>query len=535
MITMAWVDTTLKERDFQNEFLALLQEHGWKLASHFKKVAFSDKWVNPIVPKLEISAIEFHMAEHFIYESAAGAKFGIAFYGMQSMKYGTLDEAVKPENAYDVKAVNMGAEYVANKLKLTPLGDWITNKFPPVKKTSTMYMYQIEGVDTTLATNEDVILMWDGDLKQAVLDVEVKKTKGYVAQGQWSLLVEEAFPEFMQSPISQANIRVPSLEERDPEYGDKGVLEYHNIWADSLIQISGQVEPDRLFVILQADPSSSFEENGVPSIPIFWGMINITKFKKDVATFAELPTEPEVDTTYRVLEDETRGGLITEYYYSGGRWNSLYGNEALFTGSATDTHDAAYDFDNPQPFRNSNAAIMPLLKKYTKTPGNGVDHVMMRRNKFGARYQAHYLSWNTAPNNMPPDRKSSDGRKYPRAWLSNKEVNDEYNYKFNTSQYTRKVHTSRIYIIHPDEGVRGWIPHAIGFNPLSLVAGDKLKVKTQSCPDVYDVYRFTLVEGISPLTKRPATAYRPMGIGIFESSETDESTIPDTQENPEGV
>lgn len=519
MRDLAWIETSLKERDFQNDFLELVKKYGWKLASHFKKVAFDDKWVNPLSPNLPITTIEFHMAEHFIYENAAGQKFGIAFYGMQAMKYGTLKEEVKPENIWlPVESGGTGQDFIAEKLKKIPLGDWITNKFPPAKLTSSIYFYQIDTTDDSLAINEDIIIMWKGtDLKRACLDAEVKQTKGYFAQGSWSLQVQEANPSAMQSPISQANIRIPTIEQRLVEFGEDGIVQKLNIWQDSLVRITGQITSDRLLVYLQADPSSAFEENGVPSIPLFMGNIMTTKFAEDVATKADLPALPDADTTYRVAADESREGKVSEYVSRGGVWELQLDNTALIAGSAVDKPEPLYDFDSIKPLR---VPLMPLLKDYTTTPSNAIDSVMMRKNKFGSRYQSHFLSWNTGSNLMPPDRISDDGRKYPRAWLSNKEKNDEYNYRFNVSRYTGKVHTSRIYIIHPEEGVRGWIPFAIGFNPLSLVTGDKLKVKTSSCPDVYDIYKYALIEGVSPLTKRPATAYRPVGLGIYSEEET---------------
>lgn len=511
---MAWVDVTMEERDFQNDFLELIQEHGWKLAGHFKKVAFSDRWVNPLSPNLPETDIEFHMAEHFIYESAAGAKFGIAYYGMQKMKYGLLDQNVKPETIWLPKSVNFGSEYVAEPAKMVPLGEWITNKFPPAKLTSSMYMYQVDAVDESLTTNQDIIIMWGGDLKNAVLDVEVKRTKGYFATGSWSLLVQENLSNVMQSPIAQANIRIPTFEQRLIQYGDQGIVQRHNVWSDTLIRVTGQITGANLLFVLQGDTSSAFEGNGVPSIPMFWGSISTTKYHKNIETYADLPQTPDPDTTYSVLNDETRDGKLTEYVYEGTAWRRMIDSTALLTGSAFDSPNPMYDFDSIAPLRKP---MMPLLKEYTSTPSNGVDSVMMSKNMYGSRYQAHYLSWNTGSNLMPPDRISSDGRKYPRAWLSNKAENDEYNYRFNVSRYTDKVHTSRIYIIHPEEGVRGWLPFSIGFNPLSLVTGDKLKVKTQSCPDIFDIYSFALIEGVSPLTKRPSTAYRPIGLGIYKT------------------
>ncbi|ONG75125.1 hypothetical protein BKK42_29620 [Bacillus cereus] len=55
-------------------------------------------------------------------------------------------------------------------------------------------------------------------------------------------------------------------------------------------------------------------------------------------------------------------------------------------------------------------------------------------------------------------------------------------------------------------------------SPLGLLNGDRLKVRQNTCPDTHDIYRFFNVDAIAPITKRPATAYRPAGFGIFEKT-----------------
>jgi hypothetical protein len=83
--------------------------------------------------------------------------------------------------------------------------------------------------------------------------------------------------------------------------------------------------------------------------------------------------------------------------------------------------------------------------------------------------------------------------------------------RFNPSLYTNKVHSSCIYVVHPEEGVRGLLSDMIGVVPLSLVDGDKLIVNEG---EFQGTYRFLLVEGYSALTAQPGVAYKPIGVGL---------------------
>ncbi|MBJ8206168.1 hypothetical protein JDS91_34025, partial [Bacillus cereus] len=92
---------------------------------------------------------------------------------------------------------------------------------------------------------------------------------------------------------------------------------------------------------------------------------------------------------------------------------------------------------------------------YVNHPSNGIDSVMIKKTKYGARYQEHFLRWNVPPNLMPPTReelrlvKNAQGtekeeeyaRKYPRAW--NYLRYGYYQYDFHASRYSNKIHTSR--------------------------------------------------------------------------------------------
>lgn len=116
---------------------------------------------------------------------------------------------------------------------------------------------------------------------------------------------------------------------------------------------------------------------------------------------------------------------------------------------------------------------------------------------------------------MPPDRKGVNGGQYPLAWQSHD--NDEYKYQFNPSVYSGRVHTSRAYVVHPDEGVRGFLPHMVLLSPLGLLNGDKLKVRKNTCPDTFDIYRFIMLMRFRQLQKTSDTISSSW-IRIYEKS-----------------
>ncbi|NGQ95322.1 hypothetical protein G3578_09160 [Brevibacillus sp. SYP-B805] len=193
----------------------------------------------------------------------------------------------------------------------------------------------------------------------------------------------------------------------------------------------------------------------------------------------------------------------------------------LFAGYAPDK--GSFDFDNPSRTR-FRETIFPIFKKksgssvsgYPAFPSNGVDTVQVKRTKFGAYYQEYFVSWNTPSNLIPPERESAEsGDKHPRAW--NQFNSDAYRYKFNASSYDDRVHVSKAYLVHPEDGVHGTLRNVILCNPLSILNGDELEIEEVLCSNDKWRYYFCLIEGASPLTKRPGTPYRPAGVGVKKS------------------
>jgi hypothetical protein len=466
---MPFIDTTpatftpkVTEADLQPRLGDLLATQGWSIAANFKKVVFDAAMTNPRAAKTDITPFRTTVAEHFIYKNAEDKMFGVAIVGSWEPRY----------SEYPVKPISD---------PLPEFAKWATNEFRKYRSPQTLYVYMVEELKGLAPDYADIVLAWDSDkedgLLRAAVDIEVEDSEWKpMGTGFPAFTVTKSEGGRMQSPVMQAGLRSKLMEKYyEPKYNS--AVQYTNWWSDSEISIKGTLTDTNAFLIIQADNVPAPEGNLVPMIPFYFGKLD--------------PIE-DGDIAY-----------------------------ALFAGSVPieDTFDkiAEYDFDNTA---TRQANIMPLLKSYPKFPANGLDNVCVHRGKLGARYQAHYLSWNSPPNLMPPARSSVDGKRdYPRAW--NNAENPLYKYNFNPSRYSGKVHTSKVYVIHPEEGVRGTLKDTIALAAFSFNA-NKLRVKKTNCPDEFDVYRYFLVEGISPLTKKPGTQFRPAGIGLYLNTVDDE-------------
>ncbi|OBR67750.1 hypothetical protein A7K91_08425 [Paenibacillus oryzae] len=466
---MAFIDTTpasfspkVNEADLQGRLGQLLATQNWTVAANVKKVVYDARWTKPSAVNVNTSVVRNTVAEHFIYKNAEGKMFGVAIAGTWEMTIGAM------------RAINKDPKVITAQ----EFADWATNEFRSYRAPHTLYMYMIEQTSGLVENNPDIVLMWEGSEAdaqlRAALDIEVEKAEWKTdAQTTGVYTVTLAHLDRMQSPIMTAGLRTKLLD----NYYSSGLsapAQFTNWWYDSELSIKGHMTPTNLFLIIQADNVPAPEGNLVPSIPLYFGKID--------------PIE-EGDEAY-----------------------------AMFVGSVPPGTSLSsienYDFDNTTRL----PSILPLLKSYPKYPANGLDSVMMSRSKLGSRYQAYYLSWNAPANAIPPER-SKNGKDYPRAW--NGAENPLYKYSFNPSRYSQKVHTSKVYLIHPEEGVRGSLKDTIALSALSFNA-NKLRVRKELCPNEYDVFRYFLVEGISPFTKKPGTQYRPAGIGLYVNTVDEE-------------
>lgn len=482
---MPFIDTTpatftpkVTEADIQVRLGELLATAGWKVAANFKKVTFDANITRDNYTGLAGTDIDIYVAEHFIYENTEGKMMGVAVMGNWAQNLGILRSMNKSPDG--------GA--VGGGVALDVFGEWATNEFRKFRSPQTLYVYMVEKLVGLIPNSPDVVLPWvtATDLKRAALDIEVEESTWVTGSGSYpSFTVTKAEGTRMQSPIMQAGLRTNLLE----DYYDDTLnyaIQNTNWWADSEISIKGHLTGTNMFFLVQCDNVPAPEGNLVPLIPLYFGKMETIEDGDDAYAMFTGSVPIVASTTGATLDSKLKA--ISEYDYD---------------STAT-----------KQP------NIMPLMKTYPKYPANGLDNIMVSRGKLGARYQAYYLSWNAPANDITPTRSSVDGKRdYPRAW--NNAENPLYKFSFNPSRYSQKVHTSKLYVIHPEEGVRGALKDTIALSALSFNA-NKLRVKKAHCPDEFDVFRYFLVEGVSPLTTKPGTQYRPAGIGLYFNTVDDE-------------
>ncbi|MDQ0166619.1 fibronectin type III domain-containing protein [Bacillus horti] len=484
---MPFIDTTpalseykIKEGNVQEALGKLLEAQGWTIALTFKKAVTTAHFLSNGHPESARHNEIFAVAQHYIYQNAKGKMLGLAI---------AAEFTEFTNHHMGVPFYNMMGGTTEQKNSMIT---WLVNKFEDNKVNTSLYYYMVEELpeienETTLLVPYGGSNINDSDpnnpyrptdadtILRMALDCEVVETD-YATSSQGSLYIKRADPMIMQSPIVKSSLRPNFTEDVSHPFMRT------NWWEDSEISLRGYIDSENIFVVLQADNVPAWENNIIPTVPLYFGnIVPLDKGDEEVALFAG--TVPPGTN-----EDQV----------------------------------ATYDFDG---IVRGGDRIMPILKNYPRHPSNGVDTVMLSRSKFGARYQEYFLSWNAAPNEMPPARQGVNGRKkYQRAYQNFDTTN--YKFQFNPSRYSNKIHTSRIYVVHPEEGVRGHLNHSIGLNSTNFSAG-KLRVRKENCPDkIFDVYKYVPISGLSPLTKRPGTAYRPMGLGIFESEvNTGEKTV----------
>lgn len=457
---MPYIDSTpalspykVREGNLQNGFRELLVKHGWTTALEFKRAVTSSHFVTDH----DVTSAHddnFTVANHIILRNARGDLFGVAVVAAWE-DYTAHDQGFPHYNFFN-----------GTDAEKTALISYLEEEFDKRRVNTTLYYYMLDKLPQA-DDGETVLLHWGSETEhekrlQMALDVEVSAID-FKSTTVGSEYVKVADPSVMQSPITESALRSTFLENLDYPYMDT------NWWADSEVNIKGYLDSNAMFLVIQTDNTPMWEDNVVPIVPLYFGDI--------------------------VPMDEGDPAI------------------AMFAGTvpsgSTAEETAKFDFDDPTV--KGGKQIMPILKKYPSNPSNGIDSVMINRTKLGARYQSYYLSWNAAPHEMPPARTGDDGeRQYPRSWSG---IN---NYQFNPSRYSGKVQTSRVYLVHPEEGVRGYLKQSVGLNASNLNSSE-LRIRKENCPDkIFDVYQCVPVSGVSPLTKRPSTQYRPMGLGLFK-------------------
>ncbi|MGD6829018.1 hypothetical protein [Bacillus pumilus] len=421
---------------------------------------------------------------------------------------------------------------------------------------------------------------------RSALDIEVWETKW--VEKFLEVVIVKTDPRVMQSPINKANLRAEHLDVVE------NPIWHTNWWTDSEVTVQGHVDSKGIFLVLQADTAPAWEHNLVPTVPLYFGPLksmiegeedegyalfsgavppvttnkdednrSVLVVRETVSSQAlripvsglfnlgELPAYLEVagsDEIVKIVDKEIiddsefrdgigyvtveRGQLGTTKKLIPMSTNLNALSEKSYSTIDFDHLISLFDFDDPEA--QGGTLIQPLLKLYPNHPSNGIDSVIVSRSRFGARYQAHYLSWGATTNEMPPLRRGADKiKKYPRSYEPMEETQN-YKYQHNPSRYSEKTPSTRIYVSHPEEGNRGYLDKAIAFNPQGLRAS-KLKVMKEGCPDqVYGMYKPMKLGAVSPLTKVPATPFRPAGLGIYieDHSPTKEPPLIDGDTTP---
>lgn len=233
---------------------------------------------------------------------------------------------------------------------------WLVNSYKEFINYTTLYAYTLEGYEGYTHFEADggeiapVTILTDDSgagVHKASLDVEFHSE-------------DEYYPDMKQSPIITMDLK----GDTGSQVAAIGKLNYKtntNWWDDSLIQLKGVFDETSAYFTLKVDSAPNWEDNMVALVPFFYGNL-VTK-------------ESQSDATKRNATPI-----------------------AMFGGTQVDKF---FDFDS---IDETTELLQPITRNYTSHPSNGVDTIMVKKTKYGARYQEHFLSWNVPPNQMPPTR-----------------------------------------------------------------------------------------------------------------------------------
>lgn len=463
-----YIDVMLSEGNLLNDIKDLFGKYGWEMERYFKRTVFDGAMACPQPAPVETADYNVCVTEHLILKHPSEKiYYGFAVSGSFSLPYKTIPKSVRPITTVE-KITNTETTQIDHRASdnFKNFAEWATNKWPPYKKKNTLYVYMTEKVHADYMLNQDSCFPWEGNLLAASLDLDVIETGYQVRNTTAELTVFEA-KDAKRSPVAAMRLRTASLDVSSNPYGTIAAQLNSNWHADSKIEVKGILDEEKAMLIWEADASAAYENNDVPTIPFYIGSFDA------------------------LAEDDEQ-------------------NFCLTVGSAHATSNPTYDYDSPTTTMGQD--IQPLLQKYPSDPSNGVDNIMVYRNRKGAYYQKHYLYIETVPNTQEPAR-SYNGRDYVRAWQ--RAESDVLKYQFNASRYDDRVKTSYAYIAHSDEGLRGKLSDIIVCNPISIVDYTTLKHRQVACPDVYDDYTAFVTGAVSTFTKLPGTPYHSLAIGIL--------------------
>lgn len=549
---MPWVEEELQHKTF-------LDEMWWKVLRRFTDKSGNFWWqnFNDDVEKVDLYRITFEKGllglKNGAYIPARGRKGKVCVTRHVIMKRwdGELLGLAQTTNAVEVNTKDMPR---------TPQGlyQWFVTLYGDSVDYSTLYAYTMdkyEGYTHSVDENGNpipvTVITSDGGMGVVKASLDIEYYNEY-----------EFFKDTMQSPITQIRLRQYLENEEVQILQGKFYRNNTNWWDDSLIRVKGVIDEYSFFFTLQADAAPSWEDNKVTKVPLFFG--NLTNKEED-GRRKELADTQSPDSKSNVPV-------------------------ALFGGAQTEK------FFNLDDVEETTETLQPIARNYVSRPSNGCDSIMVKKTRYGARYQSHYLQWNSPAHDMAPSRenirlaleefltltpevkyhldvplektgntivagtrvlnnkgefvgtknvsdmfehcthiliddkelvevvrvqnigkdyadilvKRLEGylnrywrrwstlkgytkdqvdlitRKYPRAW--NNLRFGYYNYDFNSSRYSDKVHTSRAYVVHPEDGVVGRLPNSIVTPLINLFDGDYLKFKYNCVDCAEEVY-----------------------------------------------
>ncbi|MBG9612538.1 hypothetical protein [Bacillus cereus] len=426
---MPWVEETLRHDNFLDDMFD-------KVFRRFKDKSGNYWWqnFNNQVPKVDLYKITFEKGLFVKGEEG----YLTPFESREGMLCITRHMIMRRwDNEYLAFAQSTGAVKINTKdipREKEGFLEWISNFYRKSVDYTTVYSYTLDtyaGYTHYVSPSGElapVTIMSENhglDIFRDSMDIE------YYGE-------DEYYESMKQSPIITMQLK--------GDTGDLvasiGKLNYRtntNWWGDSLIQLKGVFDETSAFFTLKVDSAPSWENNMVTLIPFFFG---------------------------NLVSKNTSSKNETPIAMLGGRQVGEF-----------------FDFDS---IETKTEILQPITRNYVNHPSNGVDSVMIKKTKYGARYQEHFLRWNVPPNLMPPTReelrlvKNAQGtekeeeyaRKYPRAW--NYLRYGYYQYDFHASRYSNKIHTSRATVMHPEDGVLGYIPNIVLLPVINVSEGEKL-------------------------------------------------------------
>lgn len=439
--------------------------------------------------------LEFHAVKSFTMIGQDGISYGVSLHAQFKTKAGNLPYAI-PFAIYDTSTY---AQRLRWGTRLTTyseqLFDWVKTEAEKYYRLDTLYFHFIEYSERWAPIYpapeyyyfQDII-GWesadDNDLKRAALDQEVITAFWELTDNDTlEYLITFSRPASMQSQAIALRHRLPQLMTTKTIYNIEVPIQNH--WPDSLIHVRGFVDYATGVLTFRCDTATSWEKNAAPLVPLYIGSVD------------------------RMPDDQTgeAGDLHAIFCGSAIAVDDGTIEDAQAKASSEDFEDISQEFEY----------LYPLLKEYQQHPADGNKNIMLRQTRRGARYQAHYISWEAPPNSIPPIRVGGSGfsaTQYPRSWQQHSD--ESYAYQFNPSVYNGKVNASEAYVSHPEDGHVGILRNMILMDPLSLTDGDVLEY-IEPCVRVID-YAYFMIEGSSPITHFPSTAFRPAGLGIRKTN-----------------